>query len=260
MRIAVVGLGEAGRLYAEGFADLGAQVSGFDPVAAEDPTGVRRDSSIAEAVGDADVVISLVGAAFAKAVLDESLGFMAADAVFADFNTGAPAQKAELAAAAAAAQRRFADVAVMAPVPRAGAKTPLLASGDGAERLVSAWSQLGIPVTAVGPDAGTAAGLKMLRSVFMKGLAAVVLEAASAAEIAGSREWMLAEMASELGPDGPALIERLTDGTRQHAGRREHEMRDAADYLGTLNAPAWVTDATIRWLHALAEDPAFPTG
>ncbi|WP_158437879.1 NAD(P)-dependent oxidoreductase [Naasia lichenicola] len=260
MRIAVVGLGEAGRLYAEGFAGLGAQVSGFDPVAAQDPEGVRRDASIAAAVGDADFVVSLVGASFSSAVLDESLASMPADAVFADLNTGAPAQKAELAAAAAAAQRRFVDVAVMAPVPRAGAMTPLLASGDGAERLVSAWSQLGVPVSAVGPDAGTAAGLKMLRSVFMKGLAAVVMEAASAAEIAGSRDWMLAEMASELGPDGPALVERLVDGTRQHAARREHEMRDAEAYLGTLAAPAWVTGATIQWLHALAEDPAFPTG
>lgn len=259
MRIAVLGLGEAGRLYAQGFAELGAEVSGFDPVAGDPLLSVRVDSSIASAVSHADFVVSLAGAAASEAVLREALPGMQPTAVFADLNTGSPDQKQRLATIAAEAAVAFADVAVMAPVPRAGVRTPLLVSGLAAARLTDAWGSLGIPVTDVGTSAGSAAGLKMLRSVFMKGLAALVFEAATAAELAGSRSWMLAEMAGELGPDGAALIDRLVDGTRAHAPRREHEMRDARDYLETLRAPGWMTDATIEWLRAIAADPHFPS-
>ena len=258
MRIAVLGLGEAGRLYAQGFAELGADVSGFDPVAGAPLQSVRVGSSIAAAVGGADFVVSLVGATESEGVLREATEGMAQAAVFADLNTGSAAQKERLASIAAEAGIAFADVAVMAPVPRAGARTPLLVSGVAASRLADAWASIGIPVTDVGSAAGAAAGLKMLRSVFMKGLAALVFEAASAAEMAGARSWMLAQMAGELGPDGAALIDRLVEGTKAHAPRREHEMRDARDYLESLSAPRWMTEGTIEWLHALAKDPQFP--
>ena len=42
MRIAVLGLGEAGSIYAAGFAATGAAVTGYDPVAAPLPEGVTR--------------------------------------------------------------------------------------------------------------------------------------------------------------------------------------------------------------------------
>lgn len=259
MRIAILGLGEAGRFYAEGFGELGAEVSGYDPMAATTPDGVHREDSVAAAVATADYVVSLVGAAVSQSVLNTALSSMATRTVFADLNTGSPEQKRALAAIASDAGVPFVDVAVMAPVPRAGVRTPLLASGPGADRLCAEWSELGVPVTHAGREAGSAASRKMLRSIFMKGLAALVLESASAAELAGARSWMLDEMAGELGADGGALVDRLIEGTRTHAARREHEMRDVRDYLETLDAPIWMTQATIQWLHAVAQEPAFPS-
>jgi hypothetical protein len=40
-----------------------------------------------------------------------------------------------------------------------------------------------------------------------------------------------------------------------HAVRREAEMRDALAFLESLDAAHPMTDATIEWLHALAEAP-----
>ena len=68
MRIAVLGLGEAGSIYAAGFAATGAAVTGYDPVAGPLPEGVTRAASAAEAVRGADLVISLVTAAHAVEV------------------------------------------------------------------------------------------------------------------------------------------------------------------------------------------------
>lgn len=252
MRVAVLGLGEAGSLYATGLARRGVVVQGFDPAVATAPEGVSLAPDAASAVREADVVASVVGAAAAPAVARSVLDHLPERAVFADMNTGSPDEKRRIAAEAAEAGVLFADVAIMAPVPRAAELTPLLASGTGAQRLSDLWGGLGVPVTVAGPEAGDAAGLKLLRSIFMKGLAALVFESVTAAEHLGAGDWIRDEMAAELGPDGPALVERLLSGTRQHAERREHEMHDVKEFLDSLDSPSWMTSSTIRWLSAIA--------
>jgi 3-hydroxyisobutyrate dehydrogenase-like beta-hydroxyacid dehydrogenase len=251
MRIAVLGLGEAGSIYARGLAERGAEVVGFDPVVLDAPTGVIRLPSIGVAVDGADLVLSLVGATAAGAVLGEALPRMTGTAAFADFNTGAPEQKRGLATRAVEAGIPFADVAVMAPVPRAGIETELFASGDGAESAADALGGYGLPIRVVGADAGDAAGLKLVRSVFMKGLAGLVFESLDAAEKIGATAEVRAQIAAELGPDGDALVQRLLDGTRQHAARREHEMIDTRQFLQGIGTPTRMTDGTIAWLRSL---------
>uniref|UniRef100_UPI0037845215 DUF1932 domain-containing protein n=1 Tax=Pseudolysinimonas sp. TaxID=2680009 RepID=UPI0037845215 len=244
---------EAGSIYARGLAERGADVVGFDPIVLEAPAGVTRLASIGDAVDGADLVLSLVGAAAADAVLVDALPRMSASAAFADLNTGAPAQKRALAARAVDAGIPFADVAVMAPVPRSGIETELFASGDGAGAAADALAGFGLPIRVVGADAGDAAGLKLVRSVFMKGLAALVFESLAAAEQIGATAEARAQIAAELGPEGDALVQRLLDGTRQHAARREHEMRDTRDFLDALGTPAWMTEGTLAWLHSLTD-------
>jgi 3-hydroxyisobutyrate dehydrogenase-like beta-hydroxyacid dehydrogenase len=252
VRVAVLGLGEAGSLYAEGLARRGVTVSGFDPAVSQAPAGVLLAADAAGAVRDADVVASLVGASAALQVARSAWEHLRSGAIFADMNTGSPTDKRRMAEEAEVAGIVFADVAIMAPVPRAGDRTQLIVSGPGAGRLAELWGALGIPVISVGPEAGDAAGLKLLRSVFMKGLAALIFESLTAAERLGSAAWIRDEITGELGPDGAALVERLIAGTRQHAERREHEMRDVAEFLGSLDSPGWMTESTIRWLHAVA--------
>ena len=75
-------------------------------------------------------------------------------------------------------------------MPDRGVGTPALASGDGAERFAELVRPFGMPVEVVGSEPGDAAGLKLLRSVFMKGLAASVLESIEGGE--GARRGRLA--------------------------------------------------------------------
>jgi 3-hydroxyisobutyrate dehydrogenase-like beta-hydroxyacid dehydrogenase len=252
MRIAVLGLGEAGSIYARGLAERGAEVIGFDP-RHDDTDGVTRAASIRDAVDEADLILSLVGASASGDVLNQALPHLKPGTPFADFNTGAPLQKRKLATAAVAAGIPFADVAVMAPVPRAGLDTELLASGDGAEAVAEALAGYGIPIGVVGTDAGAAAGLKLVRSVFMKGLAALVFESLGAADKIGAEAEMRAQIAAELAGDGDGMVQRLLDGTRQHAERREHEMQDAREFLDDVDSPAWMTDGTLAWLRSVRE-------
>lgn len=254
-RVTVLGLGEAGRIYAADLVERGIEVAAADPAADSAPPGVTLAPGIAEAVRGADVVLSLVGGGAASSVLAEAAPAMEPGAAFADMNTIAPAMKRQLAARAAEHDVAFADVAVLAPVPRARIRTPLAVSGSAAARVHAFLRDLGVPATDLGPQAGTAAGLKLLRSVFMKGLAALVFESVTAARAVDAEEWVTDQISSELGPDGRELVARLLEGTPIHAVRREAEMRDALTFLQSLGAAHHMTDGTIEWLHALAEAP-----
>ena len=253
MRVAVVGLGEAGSIYAADLAARGVEVAAADPAVTAAPTGVVLAGSISRAVRGADLVLSLVGGRAAEGVLDEALAAMEPAAIFADLNTSGPDGKRRLAQRAGQLGIAFADVAVLAPVPRARLATPLLVSGPGTNRLLPVLAALRIPATGIGAEAGTAAGLKLLRSVFMKGLAATILESVTAAEEVGAQDWIVEQVASELGPDGGVLVRRMLEGTPVHAVRREAEMREARSFLDTLGVPHPMTDGTIEWLQLLSQ-------
>jgi 3-hydroxyisobutyrate dehydrogenase-like beta-hydroxyacid dehydrogenase len=253
-RIAVLGLGEAGRRYARGLARAGAEVRGFDPAHDLGDPEVPQSGTLADALAGADVVMSLVTGHAAASVARDALPHVAAGAVYADLNTAAPEVKQQIGRLAAERDVAMADVAVLAPVVRAGHRTPLLASGPGAREFAARMAPFEVPVEVVDGAVGEAARLRLLRSVFMKGLAALVLEGLGAARAAGAEDWLRTQMAAELGPDGAALVDRLVEGSSQHAVRREHEVRAALSALESSGQPADMTRATLAWFERLVAE------
>jgi 3-hydroxyisobutyrate dehydrogenase-like beta-hydroxyacid dehydrogenase len=245
MEVAVLGLGEAGGRIAADLMAAGCAVRGWDPIARPDGIPVAADG--ASAVRDAEVVLSINAAAVALEVAEEVSGSLGSGAVYADCNTSSPALKHALAASVPG---RFADVALVGTVPSLGLRTPALAAGAGAERFAELFRPLGMPVEVVGPRPGDAAGLKLLRSVFMKGLAAAAIESVEAARAAGAEEWVRADIASVI---GEPLLERLLDGSRVHAARRQDEMDAAADYLEELGVNPRIAVAAAEWLAQLRD-------
>lgn len=248
--IAVLGLGEAGAAIGADLVQAGARVVGFDP-RPEAQAAVVRAASAAEAADGADVLLSLNSAGVALEVARSVLDSLGAGQVFADLNTAGAPLKRDLAELIEPTGALFADVALMAPVPGRGLSTPALASGAGAERFAEAIGALGMPVEVLGPEAGQAAVRKLLRSVFMKGLAATATEALAAAVAAGCEDWLREEIASVLTSAGPALLERLESGSRKHASRRLHELEDASALLRELGVEPRISEASAGWLSQL---------
>jgi 3-hydroxyisobutyrate dehydrogenase-like beta-hydroxyacid dehydrogenase len=246
MEVAVLGLGEAGGRIAADLVAAGCAVRGWDPV--RKPAGVALAASDREAVRGADVVLSINAAAVALAAAAGVAAELDGDALYADLNTSSPGLKRELADALPV---QFADVALIGIVPRTGLETPALASGAGAERFAELFRPLGMPVDVVGPRPGDAAGLKLLRSVFMKGVAASAIEALEAARVAGAEDRVHADIAGVL---GEPLLERLLSGSRMHAARRADEMRAAAAYVEELGVDPRIASAAAAWLEQLRDD------
>jgi 3-hydroxyisobutyrate dehydrogenase-like beta-hydroxyacid dehydrogenase len=245
MEVAVLGLGEAGARIAADLVAAGCAVRAWDP--ARRPAGLAHAASDREAVAGAEVVLSLTTAAHALDAARSVAGELGRDALYADLNTSAPQLKRELAAALPVA---FADVALIGAVPSLGLAIPALASGAGAERFAERFGPLGMPVEVVGPHPGDAAGLKLLRSVFMKGLAAIAIESLEAARVAGVEERVRADITGVI---GEPLLERLLTGTREHAARRVDEMLATADYVAELGVEPRMATAAAEWLVEIRE-------
>lgn len=248
--IGLIGLGEAGSAIATDLVAAGARVRGWDPVAAV-PLGVEPAGDERDAARGADAVLSLNSAAAAESVAEALAPALEAEQLFADLNTAAPSLKRDVAELSGSAL--FADVALMAPVPGRGIGTPALASGPGAERFAEILAPLGMPVTVLGAEPGEAAGRKLAQSVFTKGLAAAIGEALAAAEGLGCEPWLYGEIERTLRDADGALLRRLIDGSRLHAGRRMGEMAAAAEMLEELGVEPRIAAASGAWLRTLAE-------
>jgi 3-hydroxyisobutyrate dehydrogenase-like beta-hydroxyacid dehydrogenase len=251
--VAVLGLGEAGGLIARDLVAAGATVRGFDPRVAA-PPGVHPASDDGDACRGADVVLSVNSAADAIEALEQGLPGCAPGILWADLNTAAPARKQEVAQVAGAVVR-VVDVALMAAVPGRGLATPMLVSGPGAEEYAGALRPVGAQVDVVPGPVGAAATRKLLRSVFYKGMSAAVLESIEAARAAGLVEWLQDNIRAELDQATAATLDRIVQGSWQHAVRRTEEMAAAADLLDELGVPARVARASRDWLADLAARP-----
>ena len=247
---AVLGLGEAGSRLAADLVATGVEVHGYDPVATSTPDGVVRATDPAAALSGVDVVLSLTTAGAALDAATRVLSALPPGVIYADMNTALPSLKRELAALVEDAGGAFADVALLGSVPARGLRTPALASGSSAQAFADVLSPLGMPVVVVSDLPGDAAAMKLMRSVFMKGLAASAIESLRAADEAGHREWLESEIAEVI---GRPLLERLLEGSRTHAARRVDEMEAARELLLELGIEPRMAGASGALLAALAE-------
>ncbi len=246
LTVAVLGLGEAGGAIARDLVAAGAIVRAYDP-AVPAPCEMIQTADEADAATGADLVLSVNSS---KAAVDALRAGVAKAAVWADLNTASPGLKRQLAEIAAMYDVSFADIAIMAPVPGRGLRTPFLASGPAAARVAELLTPLGASVTTLDGPHGLAAERKLLRSVFFKGLAAAVVEALEAGRAAGCEDWLRANITEELTRAGESTVERLVTGTHQHAVRRADEMAAATDMLTELGVEPTMTAATRDFLTA----------
>ncbi|MDD7941219.1 DUF1932 domain-containing protein [Actinomycetospora lutea] len=249
MRIALLGLGEAGAAIARDLVAAGADVRGHDP-AVPGVDGVEHRVDEADAVRDAELVLSANSSHDAVAALTNARPGLRPGTLWADLNTASPGTKQALVAAT---DVPVVDVALMSPVPGKGLRTPMLVSGDGAERYAEVMGALGAAVTVLPGPAGAAISRKLLRSVFYKGLAAAVVEALAGAEAAGCADWLAADVSAELAGFDEHAIDRLVDGTHRHARRRADEMAAAAEQLRELGVEPRTATAAHDLLAALRD-------
>ena len=253
MKIAILGLGEAGSRFANDLADRGVSVVGYDPALARklSPAVIQAGSN-AEAVRGVDIILSVNLSAEAENVAVEVATIMQPGQLYAEMNTASPDAKRRIAALLQPSGVRVVDVAIMAPVPPEGILTPFLVSGPGAASFAEMLLPLGLSITVLSDEVGEAATRKLLRSIVYKGIAAVIGEAVEAGRTFGLEPYIREQILSVIGGND-ALIERFLEGSKTHALRRSHEIEAVVSMLTDRNVDPVMSRATLTSLENLIQ-------
>jgi 3-hydroxyisobutyrate dehydrogenase len=247
MGVAVIGLGEVGRCFAEPLLSAGHDLSFCEARLSYAASALVSNAQkpvhaeLGAWLGAADQVLCCVTGAQAGPVLDAAAPHLRKDVIFADLTTASPATKRASAEKAAKFGIRYVDTAIMGAISLSRVRTPLLAAGDGAGELAALLAPLGGRVKVIqGGVAGDAISLKILRSVFTKGMEALAVELLMSAEKQGVRE-RLYEQLSDI-DESPLcdFLEMLVRTHVVHARRRLHEVTDAAAELEAQGLPSLV--------------------
>jgi len=256
-RISFIGFGEAGQAIAAGLRDAGLErIAAWDILfpesagallkAAGDAMGVRTASSARDAVREADLIISAVTAASSVDAAHSVAPHLTGNPYYLDINSVSPGRKLETARLLGE-RARYVDAAVIAPIHPARHRTPLLLSGPQAEEVSPLLHALDMQFSVVGPQTGSAAAIKMIRSVMIKGIEALTLECFLAAARAG----VLEEVTASLKNNYPSLDwTKITDYNLErmasHGERRAAEMEESAATLRELGLDPLMVDSTVK--------------
>lgn len=261
-KVGLIGFGEAASAFVEGWRKaVSLEIGAFD-IKTADPSeavrlakwqnysrwGVAGAETSAGAVARASAVFSLVTADQALAAAKSAAPNLEPGAFYFDCNSCSPGTKRRAAEAITLVGGRYIDTAVMAPVHPKLHKTPLLLSGPDIEEALAVTCALDMAAKAVPGGVGAASSNKMIRSVMVKGLEALVLECVLAGRKAGVDEAVLDSLeASYPGFGWRKRSGYMLERAVTHGIRRAAEMREAALTVKELGFPGAMAGATAAW-------------
>jgi len=242
--IGFIGFGEAGSAIARGLIE-----SGLGPITAYDIAYETSDLVQSRAAG-LDVALlpdpaHLAGAAdviFSAVVCNEALvaarsleSFLRPGHWLLDINSVSPGVKAEAADLAGRRGANYVDVAVMSNVSSDLARLPLLGAGARADFVPELFPDLNLNYQVVSSQPGDAARIKMYRSLFVKGLEALALEAMMGSYASGLHNRVLESLDVTFAKDTfSELVQRLIGRHAVHGKRRAAELEEVARTLAEI--------------------------
>jgi 3-hydroxyisobutyrate dehydrogenase-like beta-hydroxyacid dehydrogenase len=263
---AFIGFGELGSSLAEGLTRSGANlVRAYAPershvTAAAALEGrlrrarAQRSPSLQEAVAGATAVLSVVPAGASRGVAERCAPLLARSVYYVDLSAAPVGDKEAAASLVAEVGALYVDAAVLGTVATSGFKVPILASGPGAHGWQTLVEPEGLVVEVIDAPAGHATLLKLLRSVYMKGRDALIVEMMLAARRYGLEERVVETI------QGPgetvsfaALTERVLCALAIHADRRADELRASSEVVRAAAIDPVMSRAGSEVLRGLAQ-------
>ncbi|MGH8660442.1 MAG: DUF1932 domain-containing protein [Burkholderiales bacterium] len=255
-RLAFIGFGEVASAFSAALAARGAEIAAYDVLIGQ-AGGIERLNArsagakiafcgLPEAVSGARYILSTVTTSVAREAARQCAPHLGAAQTYVDLNATDPGVKLEIERIIAPSGAAFVEGAVLGAVGVTGAKTEILLGGPHGRRAErELGGELGLNVRFYSEDFGKASMFKMLRSVFSKGMEALLIEFLVAGERAGIRDDLWREV-TELFARHP-FEKTASNWVRTHAtahARRHHEVQQVAGVLRQLGIEPTVTAAT----------------
>jgi len=207
---------------------------------------VAIEGTYTAALGEADLVISAVQGEFARDAAAAAAPLLKKGVHFLDLCTVTGKMSDEDRAEIETGGGRYIDVAVMGGFFKQGIKAPMLVAGEEAAAAVAWMNANGFVATLLGPKPGSASSVKMLRSVLVKGIEALGVEALVTAQRQGILEEVLGCLGDADDMTLGGFIGMLVQTHIVHAHRRWEEMGLVAQTLRETGVDPLMTEAIER--------------
>jgi 3-hydroxyisobutyrate dehydrogenase-like beta-hydroxyacid dehydrogenase len=254
---ALIGFGEAGSILSAGLVKAGVQsVAAYDikfgraelagpMIERAKAAGVHPAKSAAEAAAGSEIVIAAVTASSSIDAARTAAGYIKPNQFYLDINSVSPGKKREAAAIIDAAGGRFVDVAVMAPVPPYGIKVPMAVGGKWGRAVADRLVPFGFAIEVFEREIGYVSAMKMCRSVMIKGIESLIVEAMTAACAYEVEDQVIPSLDEYFkGKDWRSQAEYMFGRVIEHGERRAAEMREAAKTVAEIGLEPLMTTAT----------------
>lgn len=260
VRFGLVGYGEIGSTLGRGLRGAGLErVAAYDKFAFDGPyadliqrrageAGVTLVRSPAELAEAAELILGVTPGSASLASADALAPHLDRRHTFADFASATPRIKQGVAERLAAGGAGLADGSIEG-TPRDGHALRTLISGAAGTRVRDWLVPWGMRIEFVGDKLGTASGIKILRSVLMKGIEALTDEMLLAARHYGIDETVLASASRTLARPWMDTVESLLPSGAIHAKRRAEELDMSAEAVADAGVEPTMARAVAARLH-----------
>jgi len=263
LRLSLIGFGEAGSLIASGLAQEGLTgIAAIDPALADPSRAWLRETAAdanihlfddAAELAEYDVVFVLVPPKVAIQVASQYAAKLRPGALYVDLTSCGPKQKQEVARVVAAAGRDFIDAAMVGSVPVSRHRIPVVACGPRAQEFHDLFTPYGMDIKVVEGEIGSAAGIKIVRSILAKGVEALFAEALVVARRYGIEDEVLGSFADFMDQHTMrAHAQRMLRAHIIHAGRRAEEVRMSVEAVRDAGIDPVLTQAIVDVLDRTA--------
>jgi len=254
IKIGFIGYGEVGRTFALEMKGRGAEVYYFD-VIDKDPEEGAVFLPLEDLIHTCDTILSTVTTHSAAGVAEKAVPFLTPAKTYADMNSTSASVKKRIAQIVAPSQASFIEGAILSAVGEAGAKASILVSGEKGEEFSRLMNDLGlIHLKYFSPRIGDASQVKMIRSVFSKGVECLLLEMLIAGIRAGVTDYLWKDIVDFMTKHPFQGIAENWIMTHPGASeRRYHEMEQVLETLKELGVDPVMTRGTTEFFRQSTE-------
>ena len=201
--------------------------------------------SLKDALADADLILSTVTTSVAEAAARSCAEHIGHGQEYIDLNATAPSVKCRIAEIIRPTGADFVEGSILGAVGVTGSKTRILTGGLKGPETAEILTNLGLNAEFYSSEIGKASTFKMLRSVFSKGLEALLLEFLIAGKRAGVKDDLWQEIVS-LFKNNPFDVV-AANWIKTHATaheRRYHEMKQVREVVQEIGLNPILTTGT----------------
>lgn len=257
IKVGIIGFGEVGKVFTKGLTQKTEEVYIYDILLEGEDKQIINDieklgakplASLENLGRGCDVIFSLVTSSASEKVAETVSTYLAPETLFVDFTTSTPEIKLRSEKKIVESGGIFVDGAIMGTVATEQYQVRLLIAGEKVKLADNYFTKLGLNYQSMHKPVGTASSIKLLRSIFMKGLEALIIETMVTSKKYNVEKDVMKSISDTLNNNdfndfSKALIKTHID----HRVRRYKEVSDCYKLINYSGLPAHVTKGVLSF-------------